>query len=720
MFKNKKRKRNKKNSENLPVYNRRTLINSILTNFRNNPSKEFNYRQIAKKLKIRDSRTRELTVEVLTKLCEDGKIKEVYRGKFKFIPSSSYITGTVSMIKSGAAFIISSDLAEDVYVSSKNLNKALHGDKVKINIWARKKRKSAEGEVIEIIKRAKTDFVGIVLVLKHHAFLDVTEHLMPYDIFIPLKNLNGAKDGQKAIARITSWNEKSKNPTGKILDVLGDIGDNDAEMHAILTEFNLPYKFPEELEKKAQIIDAKITAEEIGKREDFRKVTTITIDPPDAKDFDDALSYRMLKNGNHEVGIHIADVTHYVDNGTAINEEAYNRGTSVYLVDRTVPMLPCHLSEFICSLRPEEEKLTYSAIFELNNNGDIKNRRFVRTIIKSDKRFNYEQAQNIIDSEEGDFAEELKILNYLAKKLKNKRFKNGAIAFERVETKFELDKNGKPLSIFFKTAKDSNRLIEEFMLLANRNVADFIGKQKNRKLAKSYVYRIHDEPDMEKLYNFSNFIRRFGYNLKINSEHEIADSLNKLLKEVNGKVEQNVVEQLAVRSMSKAVYSTENIGHYGLAFDYYTHFTSPIRRYPDMMVHRLLTHYLDGGKSVNKDKLEKKCLYASEMERRSVKAERASIKYKQVEFLNDKLGCSFDGVITGVSENGLFVEIKENKIEGMLHIREMDDDFYVYDEKNFCITGERKRKRYQIGDNIKIKLISANIQKRQIDFGLVN
>lgn len=713
MAKHKKHKKNK-----LPAYNRRTLTNSILKIFRDNPGNIYNYKQIAKKLRITDSQIKSLIIEVLNQLTSSEKIEEIYRGKFKFRMSSSFITGTVQMTQSGSAYIISDESEDDIFISRNNLGGALNRDEVKVVVYARRKKRKPEGEVIEITKRIKTDFVGIVMIMKKHAFLDVTERFMPYDIFIPLENLNGAEDGQKAIARIVEWKSHSKNPTGKIVDVLGDVGNNDTEMHAILTEFNLPYKYPERLDKIAKEITPGITPEEVAKREDFRNVLTFTIDPADAKDFDDALSYKELKNGNVEVGIHIADVTHYVKPGTAIDGEGYKRATSVYLVDRTVPMLPEHLSNFICSLRPNEDKLTYSAIFELDENATIKNKRFGRTVINSDKRFDYNEAQNIIETGEGAFANELIHINKLAKKLREKRFKNGAISFDRVETKFKLDDDGKPLGVYFKVAKDSNKLIEEFMLLANRKVAELFGKTKSKRHERPFVYRIHDEPDLEKLYTFSNFIKRFGYNFTFTSENDVSYSLNKLLEEVKGSKEQNTIEQLAVRSMAKAVYSADNIGHYGLSFSHYTHFTSPIRRYPDMMVHRLLTRYLDGDKPASKEKLESKCKHSSDMEQLAVNAERASIKYKEVEFLQDKLGSFFDGVITGVTERGLYVEIAENKIEGMITIREMDDDFYVFDDKNYCIIGQRKHKRYQIGDDIKIQLIRANLQKRQIDFGL--
>jgi len=535
---------------------------------------------------------------------------------------------------------------------------------------------------------------------------------MPYDIFIPSKNLNGAEHGKKAVAEITRWDEHQKNPTGKIVDVLGDEGDNDAEMHAILTEFNLPYKYPENLTALADKIPIEISAEEIKKRKDFRNIPTFTIDPEDAKDFDDALSFRTLPNGNFEVGIHIADVTHYVKEGNLIDKESYERATSVYLVDRTIPMLPEKLSNNVCSLRPNEEKLTYSAVFEIDKDAGIHKQWFGRTVINSDRRFNYAEAQEVIETGKGDMAKEITELNNLAKKLREKRFQNGSVSFERIEVKFKLDEKGKPLGVYFKEAKDSNHLIEEFMLLANKKVAEFVGKTLN----KPFVYRIHDEPDIEKLHSFSNFIKQFGYEFKFKDETQISASLNKLLEDVKGKSEQNMIEQLAVKSMAKAEYSADNIGHYGLAFSYYTHFTSPIRRYPDMMVHRLLTHYLKNGKPAMTNELNEKCKHASDMERLAVMAERASIKYKQAEFMQDKLGSIHDAVITGVTERGLYVEIKETAIEGMIAMRDLDDDFYVFDDADYCIIGQRSKKKFQLGDDIKIQLVKVNMQMRTLDF----
>lgn len=543
---------------------------------------------------------------------------------------------------------------------------------------------------------------------------------MPYDIFIPLTKLNGAQNGDKAIAQITEWPKKSKNPVGQILDVLGKPGENNTEMHAILAEFDLPYHFPEKVNEAANQIPDGITKEEIALRRDFRTVPTFTIDPVDAKDFDDALSIRPLENGNWEVGVHIADVTHYVRKGSLIEEEAYNRATSVYLVDRVVPMLPEHLSNGICSLRPNEEKLCFSAVFEMDDHADVINTWIGKTIINSDRRFTYEEAQEIIETNEGDFKEEVLCLDRLAKQLRNRRFKKGAIDFERFEVKFEIDEKGKPTRVFFKESKDSNKLIEEFMLLANRRVAETIGRVSKGQSAKTFVYRIHDQPNPDKLNTFNQFIRKFGYGIKTSSAKSISSSMNSLLHEVKGAPIQNLVETLAIRSMAKAEYSTHNIGHYGLNFDFYSHFTSPIRRYPDMMVHRLLEKYFSGSKSVNADKYEEYCLHSSEMEQKAANAERASIKYKQVEFMLEHVGQEFEGTISGVTEWGFYVELDENKCEGMVSIRELEDDFYEFDEENYCIVGRHHRKIYQLGDKVNILVAKANLVAKQLDFALAD
>ncbi len=715
MGKGKKKKKTKQQDNRL---NKRILTNGITGYFFDNPKKVINYKQLAKHFNITDEGTKNLINTILIELRDDGTVVEISRGKYKYAAHTGYITGKVELTQKGAGFIISEESDEDIFVTQSNLNHALNGDIVKVQLFAKQRGRKPEGEVIEIITRANVQIVGIIEISKNFAFLVSGSRQMPYDIFIPINKTKNAKNGDKVVARITDWPSKHRNPFGEVVDVLGKPGANETEMHAILAEFGLPHQFERQIEQEADKIPDEITKDDIKSRKDLRNVPTFTIDPEDAKDYDDALSLQKLKNGNWHVGVHIADVTHYITPGTDLDNEAYNRGTSVYLVDRVVPMLPERLSNQICSLRPNEEKLCYSILFEMDNNADIVDQWIGKTIIKSDKRFAYEDAQKIIEGEEGDLKDEILILNDLAKKLRDRRFKNGAISFDRVEVKFNLDEKGAPIGVYFREQKEANQLIEEFMLLANKRVAEFIGKEKNRTKAKTFVYRIHDRPDPEKLEKFSNFIHKFGYSINTSGHKQITSSINQVLDEVQGKKEQNLIETLAVRSMAKAVYSTKNIGHYGLSFQHYTHFTSPIRRYPDMMVHRMLTDYLAGGKSKDRSKYEDMCKHTSGMEQRATEAERSSIKYKQVEFLKDKIGEEFDGIISGVTEWGLFVELNDSKCEGLVHIRELDDDYYFFDEDNYSIIGKRNKKEYQLGDAVTIQIMRADLEKKQLDFTL--
>ena len=694
------------------------LINDV---FEKSGNKALNYKQVASKLHLHDDESRSQVLQVLKEETRKGLLSEPERGSFILKELKTFVTGRVDMTADGSAYIVSEDeFDEDIFIAPRKLRNALHGDTVKAYVYAKSKGRKMDGEVVEIIKRAKMDFTGIIKLSERFAFFVPDDRKMLHDIFIPLDALNGGKDKEKAIARITDWPEDAKNPIGTITHVLGMQGENNAEMNAILADYGFPLEFPAPVEKEANEIPEEITAEEIAKRRDFRDVLTFTIDPADAKDFDDAISFKNLENGNIEVGVHIADVSHYVRPDSSLNKEAFDRGTSVYLVDRVIPMLPERLSNGLCSLRPNEDKLCFSAVFELDHGANVISEWFGKTIIHSDTRFSYEDAQEVLENKVGKHSEELLKLNELAYKLRDRKFKHGAISFESTEVKFRLDASGKPLGVYVKERKDAHKLIEDFMLLANKKVAEFIAKKGKGKQKLTFVYRSHDSPKEDALLNFSQFALKFGYKIDISSGRETARSLNFLMADVEGKKEQNVLTQLAIRSMAKAIYTTKKHSHYGLAFDFYTHFTSPIRRFPDVMVHRLLELYLAGGKSVNEEEYEKMSLHSSQMEKKAADAERASVKYKQAEYLEGNIGEEYKGIISGLTEWGMYVEIIENKCEGMVRLRDLTDDFYVLDEKNYCIIGQRKKKKFQLGDDVTIMVKKVDLGKRQIDFSLVH
>jgi ribonuclease R len=717
-------KKSKKPSVNIA---RNALTNQVFNLFAENSSHSFNFRQTAAQLSVTDKREKEEIKTILHNLCMQGSLVEMNRGKYKLNPElivavskANTITGIVDMKQTGKAYVITPDLPEDVFINSGNTHHALNGDKVRVHLFPKRANRKTEGEIVEIVERAKKQFAGIVHVSKGFAYLEPDSTNVPVDIYIPLGSLKGAKNGEKAVAVITDWPKRSANPVGEIIHVLGQPGNNNVEMNAILAEFDFPLAFPKAAEDEARKIKNEVPPEEIARRRDFRGVWTCTIDPADAKDFDDALSLKKLSNGNFEVGVHIADVSHYVQPDTAIDKEAYERGTSIYLVDRTIPMLPEQLSNLVCSLRPDEEKLCYSAVFVMNPKAEVLEEWFGRTVIKSNRRYNYEEVQLMIEGANGDFKDELMTLHNLASKLRDERFKKGAIAFKSQDVKFKLDENGKPLGVIIKEQKEANWLIEDFMLLANRRVAARIGDRKGEGEKKTFIYRVHDEPNPDKLANFTELLRKLGYKFQTNSRKNISASYNRLFEDITGKGEENMIETVAIRTMARAEYSTHNIGHYGLAFSFYTHFTSPIRRYPDLMVHRLLDRYLKGKPSVNQEEYEEYCVHSSEMERKAMEAERSSIKYKQAEYLMDKIGQEFDGLISGVSKWGIFVELTESKCEGMVSLRYLNDDFYYLDDENYRIIGQRWGRVFRLGDAVRIKVKKIDLQKKQMDFELVD
>ncbi len=713
---------NRKSIKSIPA-SQSPFVKLVEELFRSNPQKAYNFRQVSHLLGASDKISKELVNNIIESLSQSKIIIELNRGKYRYNPElvaekyqTTLVQGKVDMKQTGKAYVIVKELDDDVFISANNTGHALHGDTVKVRLFPIRKDHKLEGEIIEVLQRFKNQFVGKIQISGKFAFLIPDEANMPYDIFIPNEALHDAKNGQKAIARLTDWPERSKNPFGEILQVLGAPGDNDVEMNSILASFEFPLQFNPNSLKQAEKIPLEIPAEEIRNRRDYRQIWTCTIDPPDAKDFDDALSLVKKENGLWEVGVHIADVSYYVKPGTPIDEEAYERGTSVYLVDRTIPMLPEKLSNNVCSLRPNEDKLCFSAVFELDDQACIHSEWYGKTIINSNFRYSYEGVQAMIEGGEGTYKQELLQLNDLATKLREERFKKGSIAFTSQEVKFILDETGKPIDTYIKEQKEANMLIEDFMLLANRSVAERIGKVKGDSKAKTFVYRIHDEPNQEKLLKFAEFLSKLGYKMNIGSRKLLSKSFNSLFEQIAGKGEEAMIESIAIRTMSKAIYSTLNIGHYGLAFPYYTHFTSPIRRYPDLMVHRMLEAYLQGKPSFDKDEFEEYCAHSSDMERKAAEAERASVKYKQAEYLQDKIGMSFKGLISGVSKWGIYVELEGNKCEGMIAMRNMDDDFYYLDEDNYKVVGQHKGKEFRLGDPIQIKVQSVDLQRKQMDF----
>lgn len=709
------------------TYPKNALAGVILSIFAENPFKAYNYKQIGHLIGIKDKAGRDLLHQMLDSLLEANDLQVVKTGKYILNPErlqalankKQFITGKVDLKKTGKAYVISDEGGDDIFIASNNAGHALHEDRVKVFIFPKRKNHKTEGEIVEILSRTKDTYVGVLELNKSFGFVIADSQNMPYDIFIQPQHLNQAKNGEKVLVRIVDWPDHANNPFGEIVEVLGMPGNNDVEMKSILADNNFPLSFSPEVEREAAGIETTVGKEELWQRKDFRDTFTLTIDPYDAKDFDDAVSLKKLDDETWEVGVHIADVSHFVQPGSLLDKEAFQRGTSIYLVDRVIPMLPEKLSNNVCSLRPDEEKLTFSAVFKMNRKAEVTDRWFGKTIIKSDRRFTYEEAQEIIETNKGDFNEEIQVLHALATLLRKKRFNNGSINFHSEEIKFRLDETGKPIETYIKEQKEANHLIEEFMLLANKHVAEFIGKPEPGKKLKTFVYRIHDEPNPEKLNTFVQFLKKLGYSLNVSSRESLAASYNSLFEKIHGRGEETMIETIAVRTMAKAEYSTENIGHYGLAFPFYSHFTSPIRRYPDLMVHRLLQRYLEGGSSANREVYEEMCKHSSEMERRAVQAERDSVKYKQVEFMLDKQGKVFDGNISGVSKWGIFVELAISKSEGLIRFTDLDDDFYYLDEDNYRIIGRKSGKMYRLGDEVKVLVKNVNLEQRKLDFQLI-
>lgn len=706
-----------------------TFVNTILRIFGEHPFKPMNYKQIAKIMGVRDAAGKDVIFKVLVTLARDGQLIENHPYSYvlnpelvnEYGPKPQYVVGTVDMKSTGKAYVVPEDGGEDIQIASNNTGKALHGDKVRVAMFPKRKSKKVEGEIVEVLERARTEFVGIFSVSHGYAFVVSDRTSMPLNFFIPKGKYNRAKDGQKVIVKLTDWPDNSRNPFGEVVKVLGYPGENNVEMQSILLEYEYPLEFPKDVEKEAGKISDKIPSSEIKRRRDFRDVFTITIDPKDAKDFDDAISYRRLENGHHEVGVHIADVSYYVKPGSAIDREAQERGTSVYLVDRTIPMLPEKLCNMVCSLRPDEEKLTFSAVFEMNDKAEILKKWIGKTVIKSNRRFAYEEVQAMIEGGDGDYKEEILILNDLAAKLRDKRMAQGSINFHSEEVKFILDENMHPIDTYVKVQQEANMLIEDFMLLANRTVAEAIGKRDSKYHGYTFVYRVHDEPNPEKLLNFITLVSRLGFSMNISTRENLVKSYNALFDAVEGRGEKNLVETVALRTMAKALYSTVNIGHYGLAFPFYTHFTSPIRRYPDLMVHRLIERYMiENQPSVSQSEYEVLCQHASEMERKAAEMERESVKFKQAEYLQDKIGKVFDGLISGISKWGIYVELNDSKCEGMVRYNTLQDDFYYLDEENFRVIGQETRQIYRLGDAVKVRIEAVDLIKKQMDFTLVS